>query len=175
MGEKLFMSFFNIIQENVHFFVLGFMIFSILLFILSVIALVKASRVKKRVNLFMGNSNSSDFEDMLKDYIQQSKSIDDKQNRILEDINSLQNQIKFCIQKVGIIRYNPFDDVGGDLCYAIAILNQNNDGFVLNSVYSRDGCYTYAKPIEGGACSKYKLSSEEHQAITSAIENSSKN
>ncbi len=174
MGEKRFMSFFNIIQENIHFFVLGFIIFSILLFILAVIAIIKVSKVKKRVNLFMGNNNSADFEDMLKDYLQQSKAIDDKQNRILDGINSLQNQIKFCIQKVSIIRYNPFDDVGGDLCYAIAILDQNNDGFVLNSVYSRDGCYTYAKPIERGICSKYKLSSEEQQAVSRAIENSNK-
>ncbi len=157
------------IQENIHFIVFGFLIFSVLLFVLAVVAICKASKLKKRVNMFMGDKSGEDFEEMLKGYIKQSNAIEERQNRILNTINLLQNQIKFCIQKVGIIRYNPFADVGGDLCYAIALLNENNDGVVLNSVYSRDGCYTYAKPIESGKCVKYKLSEEEEKAVLDAM------
>ena len=122
----------------------------------------------------MGTKEGSDIEGMLKDFIKQSNDIDERHSRIINDIRSIQKQVRFCIQKIGIIRYNPFDDVGGDLCYAVAVLDQENDGFVLNSVYSRDGCYTYAKPIEKGICPKYKLSYEEEQAVGKAVNYSKK-
>ncbi len=163
------MGFFDFIQQNVHFFVLGLCAFCFLLFILCIVAICKASKVKKRINQFMGQSNGSDFEEMLKNFIGQSNAIDERQGKIINEISALKNQIKFCIQKLGIVRYNPFEDVGGDLCYAIAILDENDDGVVLNSVYSRDGCYTYAKPIEKGRCVKYKLSKEEEEAIYEAL------
>lgn len=162
------MGFFEIIQQNIHFIALGLCMFCLLLFILCIVAICKASKLKKRVNQFMGQNDGSDFEDMLNNFIEQSNAIDERQGRIVDEISALRNQIKFCIQKVGIVRYNPFEEVGGDLCYAVAILDENDDGIVLNSVYSRDGCYTYAKPIEKGRCVKYKLSAEEEEAVLDA-------
>jgi len=163
------MSFFDFINRSSAFIILGLVIFSLLLFILCIVAICKASKVKKRVSEFMGDKNGGDFEDMIKDFIQRSNAIDERHSRIINDIRAIQRQLKFCVQKIGIVRYNPFDDVGGDLCYAVAVLDQNNDGFVLNSVYSRDGCYTYAKPIENGKCPKYKLSGEEEEAVIRAV------
>ncbi len=168
------MIFFDFINEGSAFIILGLVIFSLLLFILCIVAICKISKLKKRINQFMGDKKSSDFEDMLKSFIEQSNAIDERHSRIINDIRAVQRDLRFCIQKIGIIRYNPFDDVGGDLCYAVAILNQNNDGFVLNSVYSRDGCYTYAKPIENGKCPKYKLSAEEEEAVIRAVKSEKK-
>ena len=163
------MIFFEFINKSSSFIILGLVIFSIILLILCIVALRKSSNVKKRVSQFMGDKNGGDFEDMLKSFIDRSNAIDERHSRIINDIRAIQRQIKFCIQKIGIVRYNPFEDVGGDLCSAVAILDQNNDGFVLNSVYSRDGCYTYAKPIEKGKCPKYKLSGEEEEAVIQAV------
>ena len=164
------MNFFDIISQNASFIILGLSVFCLLLFILTVVALCKASKIKKRMNDFIGQKNGSDFEEMLKGFIDQSNAISEKQDRFMGHIKELQRQIKFCVQKVGVVRYNPFEDVGGDLCYAVALLNENDDGIVLNSVYSRDGCYTYAKPIEKGQCVKYKLSDEEEQAVKQAMQ-----
>ena len=57
------------------------------------------------------------------------------------------------IQKVGLIRYNPFDEMGGNLCFALALLDGNDNGVVLNGIHSRTGSFTYAKPIEMGVSS----------------------
>ena len=72
------------------------------------------------------------------------------------------------IKKVGIIRYNAFKDVGSDLSFALALLDDQNNGVVLNGIYAREMSNIYAKPIENGK-SNYVLSEEESQAIQKAI------
>ena len=69
-----------------------------------------------------------------------------------------------------MVRYNPVDEVGGDLCYAVALLDAGNNGVVLNGIHSRTGSFTYAKPIELGV-SPYVLSTEEQQALERAMTN----
>ena len=73
------------------------------------------------------------------------------------------------IKKVGIVRYNAFKDTGSDLSFALALLNDNNDGVVLNGIYSREMSNIYAKPIKGGK-STYTISDKEQEAINKAIE-----
>ena len=77
------------------------------------------------------------------------------------------------IQKVGIVRYNPFDEMGGNLCFALALLDAKDNGVVLNGIHSRTGSFTYAKPIEMGV-STYVLSTEELQAVEMAQKNAYK-
>ena len=78
--------------------------------------------------------------------------------------------LKTGIQKIGIVKYNTFEEIGGELSYAIALLDQNDSGIVLNSLYYRDGCYTYAKQIIAGDCLT-PLSEEEQEAIEAAKDN----
>ena len=73
-----------------------------------------------------------------------------------------------CIQKIGIVRYSAFKDTGSDLSFALALLDENNDGVVLNGIYSREMSNIYAKPIQNGK-STYTVSEEETQAISKAI------
>lgn len=72
------------------------------------------------------------------------------------------------IRRVGLVRYNPFSDAGGDQSFALALLNDHKDGIVLSSLYGREINRMYAKPIEKGT-SKYQLSDEERQAIERAM------
>ncbi len=155
------------------FIVLGLICFSLILFILCIIALTKAGNLKKRINKFLQPSQSHNIEAMLLDYLEQVKKINANQNNIIESIETINLKMTNCIQKVGVVRYNPFEDVGGELCFAIAMLDEKNDGFILNSIYSREGCYTYAKPISSGESLKYKLSSEEDEALKIALKNKS--
>ena len=69
-----------------------------------------------------------------------------------------------CVQKVVVVRYNAFDNVGSDLSFTIALLDSSDNGVVINGVYARDSSSTYAKPIVSGK-SKYVLSAEEMQAL----------
>ena len=70
--------------------------------------------------------------------------------------------------KIGIIKYDAFQEMGGKLSFALALLNKSNNGFVLNSMHSREGCYTYIKEIIDGK-SYIKLSEEEKKAVDTAV------
>lgn len=71
------------------------------------------------------------------------------------------------ITKVSLVRYNPFQDTGGDQSFSIALLDADNSGFVISALYSREGTRVYAKPIEKGK-SRYQLTGEEIKAIEQA-------
>ena len=97
--------------------------------------------------------------------------IDDVRNETNETSKKnaeLEKRIRNCIQKISIIRYKAFENVGGDLSFSIALLDDNNDGFILTGIYGRNDSTTYAKPIENGK-SKYELSEEEKEVLNKAI------
>ncbi len=73
------------------------------------------------------------------------------------------------IQKVGIVKYNAFKQVGGNLSSAICLLNQDDDGFILNTVQNLDGCYSYCKQVKNGI-SKIELTSQEREALQEALD-----
>ena len=86
-------------------------------------------------------------------------------------IDQLTNQIQFAFQKVGLVKYDAFQQMGGMLSFSIALLNEKNDGFILNSVHSTEGCYTYIKEIKAGICN-IDLGNEEKQALSEAMKKS---
>ncbi len=88
--------------------------------------------------------------------------------KILKWNEDLQKICDISVQKVGVVRFNPFKDTGGDQSFIIALLDSNNKGVVLSSLYTREGTRVYTKPIEKGG-STYHLSKEEKEAIAKAI------
>ncbi|MBR1737631.1 MAG: DUF4446 family protein [Firmicutes bacterium] len=157
------------------YFLIGTMSVTLIMTIAAITALAKASRLKKRINSFMKTTEKGqNIEDMLAEYLDKVQWMSDQHDQIINHINNINGRLVHCIQKVGIVRYNPFDEVGGDLCFAIALLDEKNNGTVINSIYSREGCYTYCKPIENGSCERYKLSAEEMESIDRAIEGNAK-
>jgi len=83
------------------------------------------------------------------------------------ELKALVEKSKGFVQRVGIVRFSPFPEVGGDQSFSIALLDENNNGIVLTSLYSRETSRVYAKPIKAGQ-SSYVLSNEEKEAITRA-------
>lgn len=160
----------QILNNYILYIVLGLSGFSLILFVISIIALVKSINLKKRIDKFLRpTSQNHNIEAMLLDYLEQVKKMNAQHSDIMAYVENLNARVLNCIQKVGIVRYNPFDEVGGDLCFALAMLDERNNGIILNSIYSRDGCYTYAKPILNGESAKYKLANEEEEALKIAI------
>ena len=84
-----------------------------------------------------------------------------------EDIVNLRKDQKFAIQKIGIVKYDAFFDMRGQQSYVIAMLDQRENGFIMNSFYSREGNYCYIKEIKDGTCS-LELSPEEKEALDRA-------
>ena len=96
------------------------------------------------------------------------RDIEGEIKKILKWNEDLQKICDISITKVGVVRFNPFKDTGGDQSFVIALLNSNNNGIVLSSLYTREGNRVYTKPIEKGT-STYHLSKEEEKAIAEAI------
>lgn len=87
--------------------------------------------------------------------------------KISEELNSIKKEGKFHVQKMEIVRFNPFEGVGGNQSFSLALLDGNDDGLVITSLYAREGNRIYAKPIKNGK-SEYLLSEEEKEAIEKA-------
>ncbi|MDI6592025.1 MAG: DUF4446 family protein, partial [Patescibacteria group bacterium] len=87
--------------------------------------------------------------------------------RISEELENLKKENKFSVQKIGIVRFNPFSEIGGDQSFSIALLDGNDDGVVITSLYTSKENRVFGKPIKGGI-SEYSLSEEEKEAIKKA-------
>jgi len=96
------------------------------------------------------------------------KKLENNFEKLSQELEKLKKESKFNIQKVGIVRFNPFSEVGSDQSFSIALLDSNDNGVVITSLYSREGNRVYGKPIKNGQ-SEYLLSAEEKEAIEKAI------
>ena len=151
--------------------ILILVIIVLVLFMLYIISINNLRKLRKNYSAFikkLGNGNN--IEEVLKEYIKRVEKVEEKNEEIINYCKGLDDNIKICIKKIGIVRYNAFKDTGSDLSFALALLNENNNGIVLNGIYARDSSNIYAKPIEKGE-SKYVLSNEEKEAINRAINN----
>lgn len=84
-------------------------------------------------------------------------------------ISEIFENLQIVYQKTGLVKYDAFREMSGKLSYALALLDKNNNGFMVNSMYSREGCYSYVKEIIKGE-SYITLSEEEQEALKMAIE-----
>jgi hypothetical protein len=103
----------------------------------------------------------------LKEILKKQNELEDKLKKISDELEKLKKESKFFVQKVGLVRYNPFSEVGGNQSFSIALLDGNNDGLIITSLYARDGNRVYSKPIKNGK-SDYQLSDEEKKTIVEA-------
>lgn len=143
----------------------------VILLVLYIISVKNLKKLRDSYQKFMIRlGNGENVEEMLKNYIKKVYEVEKKNDEIVQYCSNIDNKIKGCSQKIGIVRYNAFKDTGSDLSFALAILDDYNNGVVLNGIYARDSSNIYAKPVEKGN-SKYVLSNEEKEAIYKAINN----
>lgn len=116
------------------------------------------------LNFFKKNKEPKNFKEVLN----QLKDLEKKINGISEELENLKKESKFSVQKIGIVRYNPFSGIGSNQSFSVALLDGNNDGIVITSLYARDGNRVYGKSVKDGQ-SEYSLSNEEKEAISKAI------
>lgn len=115
---------------------------------------------------FDGNRS---IEDVMNSYMKMVKNVNEDNKIIKANILNVERQLNMCVQNIGMVRYNAFDDVGSELSFAIAMLDNEDNGFVINSIYGRTSSNVYAKTIENGT-SKVTLSDEEIKAVNKAKE-----
>ncbi len=148
----------------------GVMLF---LFILLLVNMAKTRRLRKKYDSFMTGGDGKSLEDTLVKRIQQIEGLIVSENENRENIQKIFDTLKFTFQKVGMVKYDAFDEMGGKLSFSLALLDQKNDGFIINAMHSREGCYTYIKEIVDGN-SIIVLAEEEKNALDIAMGNVAK-
>ena len=161
--------FFSFLNSDI--FILVLFVIVIILSVLYITSVINLKKLRTSYFKFMNKlGNGNNLEEMLQNYIKKVETVEAKNEEIISYCKVIDENIKRCTQKIGIVRYNAFKDVGSDLSFTLAILDDYNNGVVLNGIYARDSSNIYAKPIENGV-SKYVLSEEEKEAVNRAINN----
>lgn len=143
---------------------------NIILLIAFIIVLIKLFTINKKYKDFMQKlGKGKNIEEDLENYMYRVERVEKQNAEIKNIIQKLDKDFEKSIQKIGIVRYNAYKDTGSDLSFTLAMLDKNNNGVVLNGIYSRETSNIYAKPVENGK-SSYILSEEEQEAIRRAIE-----
>lgn len=150
-----------------------FIILLVLIFVLLILVITfmcKTIYLDKKYKKFMKKlGESENLEEDLENYMYKVERVEKQNAEILGQLSGLDKDLEGCIQKVGIVRYSAFQDTGSDLSFSLALLDEKNNGVVMNGIYSREMSNIYAKPVETGN-SSYTLSEEEQQAIKKAME-----
>lgn len=159
---------FEFIKDYQFIILLVVMVLVVILIFIEALNRVEINRIERRYKKMMKGSYGKSIEEMVLENTKVVKESLDSVEEIKNDYDQLQARLANCIQKYAVVRYRAFDDVGSDLSYSIALLDNKNNGVVITGIYGRNESTTFAKPIENGI-SKYDLSDEEKQAIKNAL------
>lgn len=139
-------------------------LFILSLFLMNISNRLRLKKLREKYTKFMNGLSDRNIEQLLDTCIDKVNSVSIKNKELENQINDLDRSILQCFQKIGVVRYNAFDNVGSDLSFAVALLDNNDNGIIISGIYSRESSSTYAKPLISGK-SKYALSAEEIQAV----------
>lgn len=164
----MMVDFFGLFSVDILYIVLGLAGVSLITFLIAIIALVKAVKLKKRYNVFMEGEDGKSVEKLVKenlDSIEQIRTASEKNSKAVKDIYE---KMQYAFQKVGIIKYDAFHEMGGKLSFALCMLDKLNNGYIINVMHSNNGCFAYIKEVVDGN-SYIELGDEEKQALEQAV------
>ena len=159
----------NFIQQNYQLIILGLSALVLILIFGFAYLFLQIKNIRNKQEILFQGKEAKDLEKIIED---QREEINKNKNDA-EDLLKLSEKIHQIaskgIQKIGLVRYNPFGDIGGDQSFAIALLDAYDNGLIISSLHSKEGTRVYAKPVEKGK-SSYQLSGEEKKAVDEAME-----
>ena len=147
---------------------IGMAVLLLILLILLIVQIKKTSDLKKRMDKFMRGKDAKSLEKDIIALYEDNKFLKITTDKNKKDIRTLYKNMESAIQKVGVVKYDAFQQMGGKLSFSLALLDENDNGFILNSVHSTEGCYTYTKEIKNGECA-ISLGEEEKKALSIAM------
>ena len=140
----------------------------VLLFIMLIIQMINLSKLKKRYEKFMEGKDAKSLEKEIARIFDDNSFLKTAAEKNRKEIRKISHNMEDTYQKCGIVKYDAFSQMGGKMSFSLALLNKKNDGFIINSVHSSDGCYSYTKEIHGGECD-ISLGKEEEEALNIAV------
>ena len=144
-------------------------LFLLLVIVLLITQIVKVGKLKKRLDQFTSGSDGKSLEEDIIEILENNNLLIQNAEKNQNDIKTLNRKMETAYQKLGIVKYDAFHQMGGQLSFSLCLLNQQDDGFIINSVHSTEGCYSYTKKIKAGE-SDVPLGDEEQEALTIAME-----
>ena len=132
-----------------------------------VVLQVRTSAMLRNYRRLLNGASAGNLEEIMAMHVGRINEHERRLGGLDGTVADLERVLQTAIQRVGLVRFNPFQETGGDQSFAIALLDQHANGLVVSSLHSRTETRVYAKPIEGGR-SRYTLSEEEEQALQQA-------
>ena len=140
----------------------------LILIILFIIQTIRLSNLSKKYKKFMSGKTAKSLEKEIMGLYEDNKFMKVSVEKNKKDIQTLYRKFEGAYQKIGIVKYDAFNQMGGQLSFSLALLDENDNGFILNSVHSTEGCYSYTKESKNGLCD-ISLGEEEQKALDIAM------
>lgn len=148
--------------------ILGLAAVVLILLVLTIINISQMRKLKKSYKVFMTGQNGKNLEETLIKRLNQVDSLLTANSENEKNIEELFDDMQHTYQKMGLIKYDAFNEMGGKLSFSLAMLDVKNNGFIINAMHTREGCYTYIKEVVDGN-SIIVLSEEEKEALSRAM------
>ncbi len=148
--------------------IISLFVLIVILFILIISVNMKYTRLKSSYNSFMRGKDGKTLEDSIFERFEELDHLTELTLKNRQAIRKVNEEMMSNYQKVGIVKYDAFHEMGGKLSFALTLLDGNNNGYIINSMHSREGCYNYIKEIVKGE-SYIELSEEEAGSLDRAM------
>jgi len=145
------------------------LILFLVVLILLIVQINKIGKLRKRLNKFLLGKDGKSLEQGIVSLFEDTKFLKVSTEKNKKDIQTLYKNMESTYQKMGLVKYDAFSQMGGQLSFCLAMLDEKDNGFIINSVHSTEGCYSYTKEIKNGK-SAIDLGKEEAEALAMAME-----
>ena len=169
-----FLNMIGLGSVDIGYLLLTLLIINVILLILIILAFLQINKFTRKYKKFMQGKNASSLEKDIMSLYEDNTFIKANVEKNKKDIAELFEKHKTTFQKMGLVKYDAFKEMGGKLSFTLALLDENNNGVLLNSVHSSDGCYSYTKRIKNGD-SAITLSNEEKVDVERAMQGKASN
>ena len=159
---------FGLFQVEILYAMIGVVAFALIAIILAIVAICKASSMRKKYEMMMQGSDGKNIEKMVKEYTDDIKGLKKLSKKNQEAIVDIYEKMQITFQKVGVNKYDAFHEMGGKLSFALCMLDKKDNGYLVNVMHSNDGCFAYIKEIVNGQ-SYIELGAEEEKALKQAL------
>lgn len=150
------------------FLILGLIGLVLILLIFLISTMVQLKSLTRKYDDFMRGKDAETLEDVIMDQIEEIRNLKAEDRAAKDSIRTLNRNFRASFQKFGMVKYNAFQGMGGNLSFVFAMLDYTNTGFVLNCIHSREGCYIYMKEVDRGQ-TDVVLGNEEQEALEQAL------
>ena len=155
----------NDLQMLIPYLVGGIFILVLILFVLNIFLFIKFRKINQATQLFFAGKNGKDLEEVMNNQYKLILKNEKDIKELFDGYEKIFNIAAKGIQKVGVVRYNPFKDMGGNQSFSIALLDRNDSGLLITTLATRDGARVFSKTVTAGDCLDFPLIEEEKKAI----------